>query len=982
MIIFRNWFIFLLSLILFDAYSQIQITFPVTRIVFQRNNQNQANITIAGSYFQQLDRVDMRAVPVWNGQGSETGWSTAQDFHNNGLFKGTMQLNGGWYNIEVIGILNGNIVTSTTLERVGVGEVFIVAGQSNAQGDGVYSGATNGASDDRVSTINFYDPLLNEDNLPFQFSQMSNNTKMAPYNYVPWFWAKLGDRLTQRLNVPVLFYGAALGGISSEVWRRSAEGQDLRGELPLFIKVQGMPYRGMKAALQQYVTRTGLRGILWQQGESDSDFSSETYYNNLKTVIEKTRSDTKKDDLAWVVARSSRNPSVYPNVIQGQNFTIQRVPNVFVGPTTDEIQGSNFRADGIHFHNAGLTLAADYWSNALNDSFFSNARPLEAKPLPNINLQCNPNNTFNKFTIITEGYPFYKWNMGATTNFISANSGTFSFKAIDDVGNTFFSQPITILPNNNVVTPTVSYNGPTTFCDGQTLTLNSSVNGGNLWSNGERSQSIVIRNSGNYNLINYSINGCASVASSFVNVDVKSLPINYITTSKALPICPDDNIELIANSSDVTSYNWSTNESSTRITVNKPGNYNLKIQGNNGCFSESSINVNFRERPVTSIIADGATEFCFGKSVNISSRSDFNGYIWNNGSTSKSIRITTSGDYALIVNDNFGCKSEPILQKVVVNVNPVVKIKVEGLDSFCEGNIVKLSPDSQIGTIFKWNTGESTREINVANQGIYKLSVKDENNCESSPDSVRLTYIPSPLASISTIDNLNTICDGNMLTLTSGNAVSYLWNNNANSKEIVVDKAGTYSLKIRDDKNCESKPVSFDVFVKNTPLKPSINIAGAFQLEAIPSSKIDEQFFNWKKDEQLLSELSSILKANSSANYSVRTAIKYSLQGSKELFCYSPYSNPLDFFIPYRDKGLRVYPNPNPTGIFTIETLNDNPNAVVTVFNLLGQQLFATVISDLKEKRKLDLSTLGEGEFIIRLTSGTFSETSTIIIRY
>jgi hypothetical protein len=292
----RNWLILLLNFVFFDIYSQIQITFPVSRIVFQRNNQNQASVNIAGSYFQQLDMVELRAVPVWGGQGVETSWKAVSNFRNNGIFNEIIQLNGGWYNIEVRGILNGNIVANATLERVGVGEVFIVAGQSNAQGDQAYSGATIGATDDRVSTINFYDPLLNEENLPFQFSQMGNNSKMAPYNYVRWFWAKLGDKLTQRLNVPVLFYGAALGGLSCEVWRRSAEGQDLRQEFPLFVNVAGMPYRGMKAAIQKYVTRTGVRAILWQQGESDGNTNGETYYNNLKTVIEKSRSDSKKAD--------------------------------------------------------------------------------------------------------------------------------------------------------------------------------------------------------------------------------------------------------------------------------------------------------------------------------------------------------------------------------------------------------------------------------------------------------------------------------------------------------------------------------------------------------------------------------------------------------------------------------------------------------------------------------------------------------------
>ena len=979
--ILKNWLIFLLNFISFVTFAQIQITFPVSRIVFQRNNQNQASVNIAGSYFQQLDMVEMRAVPVWGGQGVETSWKSIPDFRNNGHFSGTIQLNGGWYNVEVRGILNGNIVTSATLERVGVGEVFIVAGQSNAQGDQLYSGATIGATDDRVSTINFYDPLLNEENLPFQFSQMSNNSKMAPYNYVPWFWAKLGDKLTQRLNVPVLFYGAALGGLSCEVWRRSAQGEDLRKEFSLFVKVAGMPYRGMKAAIQQYVTRTGIRAILWQQGESDGNSNGETYYNNLKTVIEKSRSDSKKEDLAWVVARSSRNPSILPTVIQGQNLTIERVKNVFSGPPTDEIIGSAFRADGIHFHNDGLSLASDYWNEYLNENFFSNSQPLMARSLPVVNIACNPNNTTNKFTISTGGYPFYKWSNGGTSNFITVSNGTYSFKCFDEVGNTVFSQPFSLSTDNNETQPSIIANGNTTFCDGQDVILTSNIKNGNVWSNGERGQSIVARGSGNYFVVNYSLNGCPSPASASINVNVLPTPLNFINTSKALPICPNETIELFTTNNDGVSFNWNTNETSKKISVNKAGSYSLRIRGQNGCESLSFIEVNFRSRPSTAILADGETSFCLGKSVNIFPKNDFESYVWNTGATSKTLNVRLSGIYTLRVKDSFGCLSDTIAQNITVNPLPIVKIKADGQDKFCEGNAVILSTQTQGLLGYKWNTGATSKEIYAMKEGLYTLSVLDGNGCESIPDSINLIYTPLPIASITSADEMNTFCEGSSLSLVSNDAVSYLWSTGATTKGITVEKAGVYSLKVKDDNNCLSKSTSFEVFVKSIPPAPEVYNEGAFQLSAIPKSTFLNQFYTWKKDNEDLSIISSVLKANASGKYSTRTAWPYSLTNGKSLICYSPYSNALEVFIPYLDKGLRVYPNPNPTGVFTIETIGDNPNAEVALFTLTGQKVYTGFLNDLKEKRNLDFRHLEKGVYIIRLISGSYEASSRIIIK-
>ncbi len=981
MIYLRTWLVLLLSVIYLESHAQIQITFPVSRIVFQRNNQNQANVNIAGSYFQQLDRIEFRAMPVWGGQGNETGWNNAQEFRNNGIFGGTLLLNGGWYNIEVRGILNGNVVTGTTLERVGVGEVFIVAGQSNAQGDNAYPGATSGASDDRVSTINFYDPALNENNLPFQFSQMGNNTRMAPYNYVPWFWARLGDRLTQRLNVPVLFYGAALGGLSCDVWRRSVEGQDLRQELPTFVKVAGMPYRGLKAALQHYVTRTGVRAILWQQGESDANFSSDAYFNNLRTVIEKSRSDTKKGDLAWVVARSSRNPAVLSSVIAGQNLAIQRISNVFAGPATDDIVGSNLRIDGIHFYNDGLSRAADFWNNSLDGNFFNNAQPLLARPLPSVNIACNLNNATNRFTVSTGGYASYRWSNGVATSFISVASGTFSFTAQDEVGNTFFSQPLTLSTNNSVSQPLISVNGSTVFCDGGATTLTSNVSGGNVWSNGERGQSISVRNSGNYSVSTTSLNGCVSPVSNVTNINVLPAPLNQISTNRSLPICPDESIELFTNNNDGVSYQWSTNESQKRITVNSVGSYSLKIRGQNGCESQSSINVSFRARPTTTIQSDGETTFCLGKSVNIFPQADFQSYSWSNGATTKSTNIRTGGVYSLRVKDNFGCLSNPITRQVTVNPLPVIKIKADGADKFCEGNTINLLPITQTASAYRWSTGETSNNITVSKEGIYTLSVQDANGCESLPDTIKLNFVPLPIATISTAGNINTICDGSVLSLLANNAASYSWSTGGNTKDISVNKAGFYSLKIRDDKNCESKPVSFELIVKNNPAAPDLIIGGAFQLEAIPAVIDNAQTFNWKQDDKDISAISAVYKAAVSAKYSARTVLKYTLPNNNSLLCYSPYSKIVELFIPYLDKGLRIYPNPNPNGIFTVETLADNPNANITVFTLAGKIIFTGQIADLKEKRTLDLQVLEAGSYIIRLTSGDYEATTRVVIK-
>ena len=204
-------------------FAQISISFPTNRIVFQRNNDNFGYINILGNYTQSLDKIEARLTPVLVGQGIDTDWILVQEKPKAGYFAGRIGGNGGWYKLE-IRAMKGNVVLKIiTVDKVGIGEVFIALGQSNAQGIPNYG--AKGASDDRVNTINFQntdvlDPL--PENL--NFVQLGQNVNVAPQGDGPWCYGELGDRLVKRFNVPVAFFNEGLLLVSVINWRESAEG--------------------------------------------------------------------------------------------------------------------------------------------------------------------------------------------------------------------------------------------------------------------------------------------------------------------------------------------------------------------------------------------------------------------------------------------------------------------------------------------------------------------------------------------------------------------------------------------------------------------------------------------------------------------------------------------------------------------------------------------------------------------------------------
>jgi uncharacterized repeat protein (TIGR01451 family) len=348
------------------SFAQLSVTSPVPRMVFQRNSFNEANVLVAGLAPSSATRIEARFIPLAVGQGQVTPWTPLDFLPTSKAFRGTVTVVAGWYRLDVRAKSGTTVLAQTQVNRVGVGEVFVIAGQSNAVGG---FEREPGADEDRVSCVDFKQDALEEQLLPLQFSHVSYGTSIGP-SQPPHIWAKLGDKLVRRLNVPVLFLGAATPGSSSDQWRQTAAGNNNDQGQP-------NPYRRLGVALQHYVARTGARAVLWHQGEADVSSSGDTYFNNIKYVIQKTRQQTGFDKLPWVVSRVTYiQGQTNSGVIAAQNRLINEVNDVFGGPSTDDLTGPDNRlGDNVHFGGNGLSRFTDRWDQSLTSDFFANSTP-------------------------------------------------------------------------------------------------------------------------------------------------------------------------------------------------------------------------------------------------------------------------------------------------------------------------------------------------------------------------------------------------------------------------------------------------------------------------------------------------------------------------------------------------------------------------------------------------------------------------------
>lgn len=814
------WLLFPLTI-----YGQISITFPTSRIVFQRDNLGNGIISITGQYAQNIDRIEARVIPMNLGQGEQTDWRTIQQNPQGGFYSGNISVRGGWYELQVRGVTNGNTISTAELQRVGVGEVFLVAGQSNAQGFFNYGAPSPG--DDRVNCVNYRNSTDQNSSFPSPtFVKMSDNGDVGPRGLSPWCWGRLGDILASRLNVPVLFYNAAWEGTASKNWSETVDGGTTNS---IYINDKyppGQPYANLKLALNYYASLTGVRAILWHQGEADNllNTSTGTYISNLQTIINKSRQHFGKT-VGWVVARVSYyNNKKNQEVINGQNQTVLNNQSVFFGPNTDDIQIP--RPDGAHFQNGGLSDVANAWNAALDDNFFSQCFP-QTGTFPSFSVSCAGGNQLN---INVQGaFTSVQWSNGVSGSSGNFGPGNYQATIRDAAGNVYFTPFITV-PNDIQSSPvSITVDGKLPLCQGSSIGLISSSNIDNNWNTGATSKRIEVSAGGTYSVSTKNLYGCSTSATISVTTVTSPPPAKpTITPSGSLSFCQGGAVKLA--SSDGSEYRWSTGERIREIVVLNSGTYEVRVLDSQGCISEpASVSVQVNMPPAApSITASGNTTFCEGGQITLSSNY-VSGNIWNTNEQTKDIIVTRSGAYNVRFRDTNGC--DGISNTIIVRVNPLPSaptITRERPVVFCEGDSTVLTSSSS--TQYNWNNGARSRRITILTAGSFSLTVTDGNGCTSlTSEIVTVKVNPLPVAPIISADRAPNICENEVITLTSSSQAGYgyIWSNGQTTRSVTVNLTGRYSARTTDVNQCQSPSSNvISVSVNSLPTKPIITAQG------------------------------------------------------------------------------------------------------------------------------------------------------------
>jgi hypothetical protein len=395
-----------------------RIAYPINGQVLQQNLGGNINVhivfqadyfTLASqlgmcqnySYIYKIEEVDLQTgnnvistKRPWTALNSSIWALSATDFKG---FKDSISLSKGWFKITLGTYCNSpggdgsvNYLPLLT-SKFGVGDIYFVAGQSNASGfdynfadnaqnyvndnsvnqkDAVrfikfkyvnkatYDGDQNQKiiglpfnKSDFVSLDPNYNPFLGINILDYERSfsyekltngTSSDNNKIYPRGAGSWYWSYFADQMASQNSTPVMIMNYAVPSTSVDGWQSNTD--------------QGIRF---SKGLRLHGFQNGVKAILWHQGEEDMYLmrnitdqnlrtnAYNTYKSNLQTIIANSRSNLGNSQLPWFISKLSyvslwpydpKNPDiVYSNLACNGTFNFSSNGGFKTGKITSTI---------------------------------------------------------------------------------------------------------------------------------------------------------------------------------------------------------------------------------------------------------------------------------------------------------------------------------------------------------------------------------------------------------------------------------------------------------------------------------------------------------------------------------------------------------------------------------------------------------------------------------------------------------------------
>ncbi len=525
------------------------------------------------------------------------------------------------------------------------------------------------------------------------------------------------------------------------------------------------------------------------------------------------------------------------------------------GALSDYVLTSNIDKDGLNlfvgeFYSAPLTIG----NKTLNDAA-GGARDMFMARYGTITLSytvtdvlCNGNLTGAiDLTVSGDGTSPYTYSWAGPSGFTATSedisglaAGTYNITITDALGATKTGSTTVTESSALALVFSVTNTKCPTSTDGA---IDLTVVGGTSpytysWTGGITTEDLSALAAGTYDVTVTDANSCTKTGSAIVANPAAMILTSVITSPTCVP-GGDGAVDLtVINGTGPYTYAWSNLAVTQDISALVSGTYGVTVTDANLCTVTGSYDVINPSAP--QVIASKTGLTCVPGNdgaidILVSGGTIPYTYLWNDAVTTQDRTGLSAGSYAVTVTDAASCSattativlSTPVSPSIsFVNTNPTC---VPGNDGAIDLIVYSGIPPYT----YNWTGGIVTEDISALVEGVYDVTVTDNNGCSVTGSSAISRQFP---AATVTASGSTTICAGETVQLNAntGTGLSYQWQltgvdiAGAVAGSYVASAAGDYTVVVTGSNGCSSTSVATTVTVNSLPATYNITGGGDY----------------------------------------------------------------------------------------------------------------------------------------------------------
>jgi len=404
------------------------------------------------------------------------------------------------------------------------------------------------------------------------------------------------------------------------------------------------------------------------------------------------------------------------------------------------------------------------------------------------------------------GYATYRWSTGSSQPRLRVrNGGTYALTVSNEVGCTGTAAWEVTAVDRQLPDLRAAYS----FCAGDSIILDPGDRfAAYRWSDNSTGSSLTVSSDGVYRVTVTDRNGCVAEGAASVEEYVVEEPVIQGRNE----FCSGQELSLFVGGA-YADYRWSTLDSTSMITIRRGGEYAVTVTDQNGCSAEAARSILAKESPLIGI--EGVPAFCEGDSTVLSVAPGYAFYTWSDGRSSPRITVTEPGFYGIVVRADNGCTTS---DEIEVTENEAPQPMLGATLDYCPEEVAVLNAGAGFAS-YRWSTGATTPALEVAEPGIYAVTVTDSIGCSGSAHTtVRRLAPPNP-----EIDGRQVLCSGTTTTLRAdANFEAIRWSTGDTTLTIEASLPGDYVVTVTDARGCS---ISKTIALEEAPL-PQFEVSG------------------------------------------------------------------------------------------------------------------------------------------------------------